>query len=260
MLLKGFCWNISCLNCGIWDTATFRKHSYLRVIGARRRYLKSTLDLQKLNLTRMSIRMEKWKSSLSLECLASRHSGQNFSADPASAQLQPCPSLRRDCSILNFPVFSHLPLWLWVQNERGKRAEISRCQWNSSANTIQSAPPPCVDELGHWLKPLPAPTCRWERLPPEARVDICLRGHVPRSPRLSPMKEHGEHRRDVGGCRVEHKNGGWGALAFKKGAKLCRVTFWLCARPTSFNHSCQWFSWWRFLRLTWFWWRPFQDS
>lgn len=44
MLLKGFCWNISCLNCGIWDTATFRKHSYLREIGARRRYLKSTLD------------------------------------------------------------------------------------------------------------------------------------------------------------------------------------------------------------------------
>lgn len=150
MLLKGFCWNISCLNCGIWDTATFRKHSYLRVIGARRRYLKSTLDLQKLNLTRMSIRMEKWKSSLSLECLASRHSGQNFSADPASAQLQPRPSLRRDCSILNFPVFSHLPLWLWVQNERGKRAEISRCQWNSSANTIQSAPPPAC----WWTWPL----------------------------------------------------------------------------------------------------------
>lgn len=32
-------------------------------------------------------------------------------------------------------------------------------------------------------------------------------------------------------------NGGWGALAFKKGVKLCRSTLWLCARPTSFNRG-----------------------
>lgn len=118
--------------------------------------------------------------------------------------------------------------------------------------------------------PRSAPTCRWERLPPEASVDICLRGHVPRSLRRSLVKEH---RRNVGGCSFEHKNGGWGALAFKKGVKVCRLTFWLHARPTSltavfaflpqmlsmiqlmaFLHS------WSYLRLTCFWWRPFQGS
>lgn len=74
------------------------------------------------------------------------------------------------------------------------------------------------------------PTCCLERLPPEARGDICLKGDVPHSPR------HPEHTRNVGGCCVNKKTEGWGVMTFKKAFKKCSLTFCLRTCVTSLKH------------------------
>lgn len=186
------------------------------------------------------------------------------------------------CCLLSARLFRHdlevcLEVHVEQQNTETEKIHVQKYRDGSGIHHPEHTQPPPPPQTCWWTWPLAetppgsAPTCRWERLPPEASVDICLRGHVPRSPRLSPVKEHAEHRRYVGGCRVEHKNGGWGALAFKKRCEtllldlltalvqhLSTTVYAFLRQMLSMIQLMAFLHSWSYLRLTWFWWRPFQ--
>lgn len=91
---------------------------------------------------------------------------------------------------------------------------------DASAHTT----PPRVDELGCWLKPLPA-----------LLLPVTEKGYHLKPGLTSVWGDTSLAALGFPPWRSTRSIGEM--LAFKKGVKLCLLTFWLCARPSSFNHS-----------------------